>query len=254
MKKPQNILVSGASSGIGKSLALCYARSGVNLFLCGRNQERLSEVKELCQIQGANVLIKNFDVTNELSAKNFVDEIEESYPIDLVIANAGISGGKSGDEAFEDVQKIISTNINGVLNLIHPAIEKMKQRKKGQIAIISSLASFSGIPSSPAYSASKAAVRIYAEGLRGNLAAFGIEVSAICPGYVESQMTENNKFWMPFLMSSKKAAKIIKRGLEKNKSRIAFPFLLYFVVWFLALLPKNITDFIFQKIAERNRG
>jgi short-subunit dehydrogenase len=249
MKNPKNILITGASGGIGKSLAIAYAKTNINLFLCGRNEKKLQETKISCESLGAKVFTKIFDIKNEIEANNFIVEIEKNYQLDMVIANAGISAGTaSGTESIKQVKEILETNINGVLNIIHPAVEKMKERKKGQVAIISSLAGFRGLPSSPAYSASKAAVRVYAEGLRGNLAQFGIEVNAICPGYIKTPMTDVNDFPMPFLMTTDKAAKIIKDGLEKNKSRIAFPFPLYFVVWFAALLSSKITDPIFAKL------
>ena len=153
-----------------------------------------------------------------------------------------------GPESFAQIKKIFSTNLSGVLNLISPAINKMKIRKKGQLALISSLAGFRGLPSSPAYSGSKAAVRVYGEALRGNLAPLGIEVNVVCPGYVKTPMTDVNEFPMPFLISAEKCAAIIKRDLEKNKSRIAFPFPLYFVVWLSALLSTKITDPIFARL------
>ena len=128
----------------------------------------------------------------------------------------------------------------------------MKQRQKGQIAVVSSLAGFCGIPSSPVYSASKAAVRVYAEVLRGNLSKYGIAVNVICPGYVKTPMTTENKFWMPFLMTPQKTASIIKKGLEKNQSRIAFPFPLYFVVWFGALFFRCLINFIFSQISKKS--
>jgi len=181
--------------------------------------------------------------------KNWIDKIEEKYALDLVIANAGISAGTAGGpESFSQVKKIFSTNVDGVLNLVHPVIDKMKVRKKGQIALVSSLAGFRGLPSSPAYSASKSAVRVYGEALRGNLGKLGIEVNLICPGYVKTPMTDVNEFPMPFLMDASKSAEIIKRGLAKNKSRIAFPFPLYFVVWLSTLLSPRITDPIFAKL------
>jgi len=249
MKNPQNILITGASSGIGRALAITYSRAGVNLFLCSRNQEKLQETKRLCQELKANVEMRIIDVKDEIATKNWVEEIEKNYTLDLIIANAGISAGTAGGvESHKQVKEILSVNIDGVLNIIHPAISKMKERKKGQIAIISSLAGFRGLPSSPAYSASKAAVRVYAEGLRGNLAQFGIEVNAICPGYIKTPMTDINDFPMPFLMEVEAAAKIIKLGLEKNKSRLAFPFPLYFVVWLSALLSTKITDPIFARL------
>lgn len=249
MRNPKNILISGAGSGIGRALAIAYSRADVNLFLCGRDLEKLSATKILCEELKANVLLEIVDVTDALAVKNWVEKIEEKYALDLVIANAGISAGTAGGpESFLQVKKIFATNLDGVLNLVHAVVEKMKERKKGQIVLVSSLAGFRGLPSSPAYSASKSAVRVYGEALRGNLAPLGIEVNLICPGYIKTPMTAVNDFPMPFLMNVEKCAAIIKAGLAKNKSRIAFPFPLYFVVWLATLLSPRITDPIFAKL------
>lgn len=247
-----NILISGANSGIGRALAIAYSKPDVNLFLCARNLQKLQEIKEICRELKANVFIKSLDVKNEEESRHWINRIEENYPLDLVIASAGISAGTSGGtESCNQIKDIFATNINGILNIINPAIEKMKQRKSGQIALLSSLAGFKGLPSSPAYSASKSAVRVYGEGLRGNLADFGIKVNVICPGYVKTPMTDVNKFYMPFLMPVEKAVKIIKKGIAKNKSRIAFPLPFYFIVWFATLLPTGLTDKIFAKLPKK---
>lgn len=249
MRNPKNILISGAGSGIGRALAIAYSAANVNLFLCGRDLEKLSRTKILCEELKANVLLEILDVTDELAVKNWVEKIEENFELDLVIANAGISAGTAGGpESFAQVKKIFATNLDGVLNLVHPVLEKMKVRSGGQIALVSSLAGFRGLPSSPAYSASKSAVRVYGEALRGNLAPFGIAVNLICPGYIKTPMTDVNDFPMPFLMSVEQCAATIKSGLAKNKSRIAFPFPLYFVVWLATLLSPKITDPIFAKL------
>lgn len=249
MQNPKNILISGAGSGIGQALAVSYSKSGVNLFLCGRDIKKLQATKILCEALKANVLLKIVDVCDEVATRNWIEEIENDCELDLVVANAGISAGTAGGlESMTQIRKIFSTNLDGVLNLIHPVIEKMKLRKKGQIALVSSLAGFRGLPSSPAYSASKSAVRVYGEALRGNLGKIGIEVNLICPGYVKTPMTDVNEFPMPFLIGAEKCAKIIKLGLEKNKSRIAFPFPLYFVVWLATLLSTKITDPIFARL------
>ncbi len=244
-----NILITGASSGIGRALAISYSKSGVNLFLSGRNKEKLQETKKLCEALKANVLLEILDVRDEEKCKSYIEKIEEKYEVYLVIANAGISAGtEGGPESFDQVKSIFQTNLDGVLNIIHPTIEKMKNRKKGQIAIISSLAGFRGLPSSPAYSGSKAAVRVYGEALRGNLAKLGIKVNVICPGYVKTPMTAVNNFPMPFIISDERCARIIQNGLAKNKSRIAFPFPLYFTVWLLTLISTKITDPIFARL------
>lgn len=249
MNNYKNIVITGASSGIGFALAKAYAKQNINLFLCGRNNDKLQEIKDICQKLQANVETQILDVTDANQAKNWILEINKNHTIDLVIANAGISAGtEGGTESFEQVQKIFKTNIDGVLNIIHPVIEIMKKQKFGQIAIMSSLAGFRGLPSSPAYSASKSCVRVYGEALRGNLDKFNIKVNVICPGYIKTPMTAVNDFAMPFLLEVEDAVKIIKNGLEKNKSRIAFPFLFYFVVWFATLLSTKITDPIFRKL------
>ncbi len=245
----KNILISGGGSGIGKSLALCYAKKEVNLFLCGRNLEKLEKAQKLCQKLGANVIIKSIDVRDNRIVKNWINEINKNFNIDLIIANAGISAGTAIDsESFKQVKEIFDTNIYGVINLIQPLIERMKERRSGQIAIISSLAGFRGLPSSPAYSASKAAVRVYGEALRGHLKKFNIKVNVVCPGYVKTAMTDKNEFPMPFIISSEKCANIIKKGLAKNKSRIAFPWPFYLLVWLLTLLSNKITDPIFSRL------
>jgi short-subunit dehydrogenase len=124
----------------------------------------------------------------------------------------------------------------------------MEQERKGQVVIISSLAGYRGLPSSPAYCASKAAVKIYGEGLRGSLAKDGIGVTVVTPGYIRTPMTDVNKFPMPFLMNANKAARIIIRKLVHNPARIAMPLPLYFVVWLLSVFPPSCTDWLLMKM------
>lgn len=244
----KSVLITGASSGIGKALALSYAQSGVHLALTGRNQERLDSVAILCEDKGAHVIAKVIDVTNKKEMAKWIDKVDQTHPIDLCIANAGISAGLDGGlENDEQVRRIFDINVTGVFNTIHPVIDLMRARGTGQVALMASLAGFRGMPSAPAYCASKAAIKSYGEGLRGNLKPHGIKVSTICPGFVRSRITDANRFKMPFLMEPNKAAHIIKRGLEKDKTRIAFPMPMIFGAWLLGILP----DFIAHKIAEK---
>jgi short-subunit dehydrogenase len=120
----------------------------------------------------------------------------------------------------------------------------MQQAKKGQIAIISSLAAFRGFPGAPAYCASKAAVKVYGEALRGLLRPDGIRVSVVCPGYIKTPMTDTNTFKMPLMIPSDKAAKHIADGLAKNRPLIAFPSILYVIVWMLMVLPARWVDWL----------
>src|SRR4029453_5777711 len=127
-----------------------------------------------------------------------------------------------------------------------PLVPRFTKRRRGQFALMSSLASFRGFPGAPAYCASKAALRIWGEALRGDLAPHGVEVSVICPGFVMSRMTPRNKFRMPMLMPAEQAAAIIQRGLARNRARIAFPFPLYVAAWLAGVLPPALTDPLFR--------
>jgi short-subunit dehydrogenase len=193
------------------------------------------------------------DVKDEIASQNYIDEIEKYFTLDLIIANAGVSGGTAlGTESFSQIKEIFDTNLYGVLNIVQPAIEKMILRKNGQIAIISSLAGFVALPSSPAYSASKSAVRIYGESLRVNLAQFGIKVNVICPGYIKTPMTAVNNFYMPFLMKADKASQKIIAGIEQNRGRIIFPIIFYFIIRILLALPFFLIEKIMKKLPKKS--
>ena len=138
-----------------------------------------------------------------------------------------------------------------MFNTIEPALEKMNNIDKGQIAIISSLAGFRGWPGAPAYSASKGCVRFYGEALRGSLKDTNIKINVVCPGFVESRMTAVNDYAMPMMMSAKKAASIIAKGLQKNKGRICFPWPVHFFAWFLGILPDSLAQKILSKAPQK---
>lgn len=252
MKNPCHILITGASSGIGEALALFYAQKGVTLFLCAQNIERLGDVARRCREKRAEVFAEKIDVTNAAAMENWISRCDKIAELDLVIANAGVSAGpgKTGESA-EVTRKIFTVNVGGVLNTVLPALEKMKERHAGQIAMLSSLAGYRGLPSAPAYSGSKNAVRAWGEALRGHLKPEGIKVNVICPGFVVSRITEKNKFPMPFLMPASKAAIIIAEGLRKNKGRITFPLPLAFSAWLMSCLPACVAEFVLTKLPNK---
>ena len=251
-RTPRSIAITGASSGIGEALAREYAAPGVTLALSGRNLDRLSDVSEACRADGATVEPVRLDVTDRVATTDWLVEADQRNPIDLVIANAGISGGTSDKGEGElQTRRIFDINVTGVLNTVLPVIPPMQRRRSGQIALMSSAASFRGMPGAPAYSASKAAVRAYGEALRGALAPSGIRVSVICPGFVRSRMTDANAFRMPLLMDADKAARIVRRGLARNKARIAFPWPTYFAAWLMGTLPPGLTDPLFRTLPKK---
>ncbi|GGO13250.1 short-chain dehydrogenase [Iodidimonas muriae] len=228
-------------------MALHYAAKGVFLALSGRNAERLHSVAEACRSQGAEVEERGIDVADEAAMMQWVEDLDDRKALDLVIANAGIGLSTSKERSLHETTKqTFDVNVTGVFNTIHPALERMKERKQGQIAIMASIAGFRGMPGAASYSASKVAVKSYGDALRG--AYWGrVKINVICPGFVESRMTEKNRFPMPFLMTSEKAAKIIAKGLARNKGVIAFPFPTAFAMRFLTLLPQALSDAILRQ-------
>ena len=249
---PASILITGASSGIGAALALEFAGPGVRLALTGRDQGRLSAVAGACRAAGAEPQVAVLDVREGDPLAAWIAEIDHAAPLDLAIANAGVSAGTGGGAETEaQTRRVIATNLDGVLNTVLPAVACMRPRGRGQVAIMSSLAAFRGFPGAPAYCASKAAVRVWGEALRGELHGAGIGVSVICPGYVRSPMTAVNDFPMPLLMDAGRAARIIRRGLARNRPRIAFPWPLYAAVWLLSALPPRLTDPLLRRLPKK---
>ncbi len=249
---PLSVLVTGASSGIGEALALAYARPHATLALSGRDPERLDAVADLCRGRGAEVDPRIIDVTDAAAMSAWIAEADERAPLDLVIANAGISSGTSGrDEDEPRIRALFAVNVDGVLNTVLPAIPRMRQRRRGQIALISSIAAFRGFAGASAYCATKAAVKVFGEGLRLELAEHGIAVSVVCPGYVTSRMTARNTFPMPFLMPAERAAGIIVRGLARNKARIVFPLPMHLSVWLAGALPPALLDPILKRLPRK---
>ncbi len=237
----KHILITGSSSGLGEALALNYASENILLSLCGRDKKRLDAIGGQCKKLGANVHTKIIDVLDKQSMEKWIIARDKKHSIDIIVANAGISGT---DDSLTSAEKIFDINMGGVVNTIHPIIPRMQERRTGQIALVSSLAGYKGLSSAPAYSASKVFVKGYGEALRGKLSPDGIKVNVICPGFVRSRITDQNDFPMPGFMEADKAAKIIVNGLEKNKPVIAFPWFMRFGVWFLSTLPAFIAEWI----------
>jgi short-subunit dehydrogenase len=246
---PTAILITGASSGLGEALTRYYARPRRKLFLTGRYGPRLEAVAHAAQAAGAEVEARVLDVTDREAMEAWVAECDARHALDLVIANAGISAGtRGGSESDAQTRDIFAVNVDGVMNTVLPAVALMRPRRAGQIAIMSSLASFRGMPGAPAYCASKAAVRVWGEALRGELARDNIRVSVICPGFVKTRMTELNDFPMPFLLDAPRAARIMARGLARDRGRISFPWPLAALTWFTAALPDAAMDWIARRL------
>jgi short-subunit dehydrogenase len=240
---PRTVVITGASSGIGRALALYYAHDGARLGLLGRDPARLEETCAECRKAGGEVRSGVLDVRARDDMAAWLEELDTGWPIDLLIANAGIMVGSPGSgevEAAEDSHRVIEINVIGVLNAVHPVLPKMIGRGRGQIGIMSSLAGFIPLADAPSYCASKAAVMSYGLGLRGAVEDKGIRVSVVCPGYVDTPMIAQETGWQPFKMSAGAAAAQTVRGLAANRAVIAFPSVLATMSWIGGQLPDRV--------------
>lgn len=236
------IIITGASSGLGEALALHYATKENQLILVARREDRLNNVAARCIALRAKVETIVADVNDFRLMQTIGKQLANTH-IDRVILNAGVSVGHSGGVTpFEDFHRLFQTNFLSVHALLEPIIPKFIEQKSGDIVFISSLASLISMPTSVAYSASKRALNAYAEGLRYQLKPYGIDVMTILPGFIDSEMTQKNRFKMPFLLSTQDGVKRITDAIAAKKRFYPFPLRFYLMIRFALLLPQSLRD------------
>ena len=249
MSKFNHILITGASSGIGAALAVYYASHGAQrISICGRNQSRLEEIAAKCRSFGCEVFPRQLDVSDAPATQQWIEECNTQMPLNLVFANAGVA---TIEETPQNVRNTFNINVMGVVNTVLPTIELFKKSPSAQlkqIVIISSVAGYHGMPTCPSYSASKACVKAWGEGLRLSLKKLGIGVSVVCPGFIRSRITAQNTCPMPFFMEADAAAAIIASRVENNIGLIAFPWPMRLMVWLGSILPNCLSDFIYERL------
>ena len=240
-----SVLITGASSGIGRALALAYAAPGVRLVLVGRDAGRLEATAASARARGASVEAGALDVRDRAAMTAWIVAADAARPFDLAIANAGITTGLGPDELAEDpdsVRAIIATNLLGVLNTAEPLIGPMCARGRGQLAFVGSIAGLRGLPYSPAYCVTKAGVHAYTEAIRARLEKRGVLVSLIVAGFVKTPLNDSISAMKPGEISDAEAAALIKRGLANGKAVIAFPLFLYAAAMLGRFLPARWYD------------
>jgi short-subunit dehydrogenase len=246
-RDPSTILITGATGGIGAALARAYAQPGRTLILHGRDMSRLASLTGECELRGARVHNVSFDLRDATNAISLLRDLSSEHAIDLAIVSAGVSPAtREGFEA-EDwavAKAILAVNLDGAIATVAGVLPAMQRRGFGQIALVSSLAAYFGLPITPIYCASKAALKAYGEALRGWLASQGIAVNVVLPGFVRTRMSDGFPRAKPFLMSPERAATLIRRGLGRNRGRIAFPRRLALAMWFLSVLPAALSQWM----------
>jgi short-subunit dehydrogenase len=235
------VFITGASSGIGAALARSYAARGAQLGLVGRRAEALETLAAGLPGQHRLYIL---DVRDRDRLHAAAADFLAGGPVDVAVASAGISAGTLTEETddFEVFEAIMATNLNAMVATFEPFIAAMKHAGRGTLVGISSVAGERGLPGAGAYSASKAAVRLYCESLRVELAASGIRVVTLAPGFIRTPMTAGNPYRMPFLMSVDAFAAKAVRAIDRGDAFRIIPWQMAWVAWLLRRVPRCLYD------------
>jgi short-subunit dehydrogenase len=236
-------IITGASSGIGRALAIALSRPGTVLGLLARDSARLADTAQACALRGASVHVLPADVRDRDALRATLLQFDAERPVDCVIANAGVSVGTSpagNIESEDETFALLETNLTGALATTLPLISLMRARRNGRVVFVSSIAALAPLPDAAAYSASKAALLAYGLAMRERLREDGVKVNVVCPGFVTTPMAHAYLGWKPLEISPEDAARRIIWGLERNSAVIAFPWPLAFAARLQQALPESL--------------
>ena len=240
---PQRIIITGATGGIGRALVREYARPGGEFLLLGRNNKALNAACDDAEKAGAKATSANIDVTDHDRMEAALGQFHDDGGVDLLLLSAGVKvGNRDGIEPVEQLERVLSVNLTASMRHAQAVLPHMQARMKGQIVFFSSLSALSPQPDLLSYSASKAALRNYAVALRRSTRGTGVTIHVVTPGFVDTPMTDRHLGHTPMKISAERAAKIIRRGLARGRTHIAFPLFLVFLVRLQNLLPPAIAD------------
>lgn len=239
------VLITGASSGIGRGLGVELARRGASVGLLARRRDLLNEIVREIEANGGRALALPADVTNAAAVRAIVGELRQNFgAIDLLIANAGISVNTFVPDLCEKkIAELINVNVIGVVNSVSAVLREMVAQGSGHLVVNSSLAAYRGLPKSAAYCASKAAISSFFEALRIDLKGSGVDVTIIHPGFVSTPLITNIAR-TPYLMEVDQAVTKIVRAIEKRKKGYSFPWQLATIARACKLLPIPMYDWI----------
>ena len=248
----QVAVIPGASSGIGWALAKALAAEGCKVGLVARRREQLAALAQEIEQAGGAAAYAPADVAEREPTLAAIRAVAEQLgPVDLLVANAGV-GAPTRLEPLNvhDVEKMFRVNVLGVVYAIEAVLPAMLARGRGHLAAVSSMAAYKGLPGESGYTASKAAVNNYLEGLRVQLRGRGVAVTTVCPGFVATPMTADHRFHMPFLLTADEAARRIVKALRRRRKVYNFP-------WQTSLLMKLarwMPDWLLARMMKRKAG
>jgi len=229
----KTILITGASTGIGRALALEYARRGAKVGVTARRRELLDELAGEARAAGGTIETVVCDVSDRAACHPALHELEGKLgPCDLLIANAGVSA-ETGADPMNVPGVVLMTNVNylGAVYAFEAVLPGMLARGRGHLSAVSSMAAYKGLPGAAGYCACKAALSTYCESLRIELWPRGVAMTCIYPGFVTTPMTSKNSNPMPWIMTPERAAGIIARRLPSKPGRLHFPLRMKWLMW-----------------------
>ena len=251
------VFITGASSGIGQALAASFYDAGYQLALVARRTEEIESWASARRLSPDRYRVYGADVaqTDSIVAAGNACIEQQGLP-DVVIANAGISVGiDTGEREDIDVMaRTFATNNVGLMATFHPFVRAMVRRGSGRLVGIGSVASIRGLPGHGAYCASKAGVVAYCESLRGELHKSGVKVVTLCPGYIDTPLTQGNRYGMPFLMKAEDFAAQALRAIEAGTSYRVIPWQMGVVAKIMRMLPNAVLDRVVQGRERKKRS
>lgn len=243
-------LVTGASSGLGRGLALWLGKKGVKVYAAARRRPQLDELARDARASGANIEPVELDVSQAEATLERIRELDETCGgLDLVVANAGVGGMTDGRNfPWEHAKKVIDVNVTGAVATLSAVLPRMVERNRGHLVGVSSLASCRGLPQNAAYSASKAFLNTFLESLRVDLHGTQVRVTCIKPGFVKTEMTANIQHTMPFLLEAEPAVELMARAIMRGEDEYGFPWPMDRAVGLAKFVPNVLFDAVASKV------
>ena len=250
------VFITGASSGIGQALAARFYAAGYNLALVARRTSEIESWAQTRQLAADRFQIYGADVAQiDSIVAAGADCIACQGLPDAVIANAGISVGidtaERGD--IDVLARTFAVNNIGLAATFHPFVAAMAKRGSGRLVGIGSVASIRGLPGHGAYCASKSGVVAYCESLRGELRPSGVKVVTLCPGYIDTPLTQGNRYGMPFLMQASEFADAAFKTIESGTSYRVIPWQMGMIAKLMRLVPNALYDRLVQGRGRKKR-
>lgn len=245
MRDPRALVITGASSGLGAALAELYAAPRRTLLLVGRDAERLEAVAERVRAKGGAAEIAVVDTTDRAALTDALIGFDNRFPVDVLVANAGVAAGLGPDRTREsdaDIDGQIAINLGGTLNTVSALVERMRLRRQGAICLTASIAGLQPVADLPTYSATKAAIVAYGTALRRWLRRSKVSVTVICPGFVATPMAAKHHGAKPFEVSPETGAREMRRAIERRAALRVFPWQFRWLIRFGTLTPDFIVD------------